>query len=148
MSKLAISAGGRGKVHLEVDRVVAQNLWKKKIQLLGGEPLSTGPTERSESLESDVHEIGNCMLLSKNFNISKSDKSLSQFLAGVHEFKTRKQKIEVWSRALSLDKHHVDPTDTNALQLAKIFKTRTETIQSDLEQFVRGTKSRIDVGQA
>ena len=92
-----------------------------------------------------VNELGNCMLLEKNFNISKSNKPLKKFLEQVHEFKDGQTKIEEWATALELTMPQVDSANTAADVLRTLFAERTKKIRGDLEQFVRGTKARIDV---
>jgi hypothetical protein len=88
------------------------------------------------------------MLLEKNFNISKSNKSLKDFLEGVHEFKEGTFTIEEWAAALDLKMPQVDSANTAVAVLRSLFTERTQTIRADLEQFVRGMKARIDISQS
>ncbi len=92
-----------------------------------------------------VNELGNCMLLEKNFNISKSNKPLKQFLEGVHEFKTGTVTVEEWAAALDLKMPQVDSSNTAIDILRALFAERTQKIRGDLEQFIRGTKVRVDL---
>jgi hypothetical protein len=133
---------------LEVDHIVAWDLWQSKLSTApplsepGGAP-SEGPD--TDDLATRCNEIGNCMLLEKNFNISKSNKSLKEFLEGVHEFKEGELLIDDWGRALDLEMAQVDSADTPVETLDDLFINRSQKIRDDLEQFIRGTKSRIDL---
>ena len=99
----------------------------------------------AEDLGPLVNDLGNCMLLEKNFNISKSNSPLKEFLEGVHEFKNGTFTIEEWSTALDLKMPQVDSANTGIEILRTLFAERTQKICNDLEQFVRGTKGRIDL---
>ena len=67
-----------------------------------------------------MNELGNCILLEKNFNISKSNRSLKDFLEGVHEFREGKWKIEEWANALSLEMPQVDSDDVSLEKLSEL----------------------------
>jgi hypothetical protein len=135
---------GRRQVSLDVDHVVAYDLWEKKIK----ERQIPDADETAlviDNLEGLVNQLGNCMLLEKNFNISKSNKTLKQFLESVHEFVHGTFTIDVWGESLSLEMPQIDCTDTSVETLAEMFEIRTRTIKADLEQFVRGAKKRVDI---
>jgi hypothetical protein len=134
---------------LDVDHIVAWELWQSKFETFAASVEQSSATVGTnfEELRQEVNSLGNCMLLEKNFNISKSNKTLKDFLGGVYDFQTGKVTIKDWSKALDLDDHQVDPTDTSVLDLAELFKTRTSTIRQELEAFVRGTKTRMDLEQ-
>ncbi len=83
--------------------------------------------------------------MEKNFNISKNNLPLKEFLEGVHEFKEGSWKIEEWASALDLEMSQVDSGPASIEKLNEVAAARTKRIQNDLEQFVRGTKTRIDV---
>jgi hypothetical protein len=85
------------------------------------------------------------MLLEKNFNISKSNTSLKAFLDGVHEFKNNQQDMTAWAAALDLNMEHVDCEGTPVEFLQKLFSERSDKIRSDLGEFIRGTKDRVDM---
>jgi hypothetical protein len=125
---------GRKNSTIEVDHVVACDLWRTKLTSLS-----------DEELASRVHEIGNCMLLEKNFNISKNNSTLKNFLDNVYEFKDKKLKLADWAAALDLDMAQVDCSAISVDQLQKLFEARTRNIRSDLENFVRGSANRIDL---
>jgi hypothetical protein len=92
-----------------------------------------------------MNDLGNCMLLEKNFNISKSNKPLKEFLEGVHEFKEGECTIESWATALDLEMPQVDSSDTPIASLLDLFTQRTQKIKRDLEEFVRGKAARTDI---
>ena len=58
--------------------------------------------EEAQELLQEINRLGNCSLLEKTFNISKSAKTLRTFLADVHEFKSATLKIDDWATALGL----------------------------------------------
>jgi Protein of unknown function (DUF1524) len=89
-----------------VDHIVAFDLWNNKLAAcLGSAPGTDGEQRglQTEDLRPRVNEIGNCMLLEKNFNLSKSNSSLKEFLEGVHEFKERKLELADWAAGMDLD---------------------------------------------
>jgi 5-methylcytosine-specific restriction endonuclease McrA len=148
-AKLALRQKSRRQNTLEVDHIVAYDLWQSKLKVLQSKP-STGSAVVPEQLVSDesesgVNELGNCMLLDKNFNISKSNRPLKEFLEGVHEFKEGTFTIEGWAAALDLQMPQVDSANTGVEALRALFADRTQKIRAELEQFARGMKARIDL---
>lgn len=148
MAKLALRQDARRKNLIEVDHVVAWDLWESKIAALA----VTSPVGSTTSGEivadearSKVNELGNCMLLEKNFNISKSNHPLKKFLEEVHEFKTGELSLGEWAAALNLKMPQVDSANTPVDVLCELFAERSRLIRNDLEAFARGTKSRIDL---
>src|ERR1700731_4607532 len=71
-------------------------------------------------LNAKVNDLGNCMLLEKNFNISKSNRPLKEFLQGVYEFKEGKWTIEEWARALDLGIPLVDSGEAPIEELGEL----------------------------
>jgi len=143
-AKLALRQQGRRHNRLDVDHIVAWDLWQSKIEELKKRTKNEEPPI-TEELITKANELGNCMLLEKNFNISKSNKPLKEFLDQVHEFMSGQIKIEQWSAALDLRMPQVDSGATPVDKLQELFNDRTQKIRSDLEQFIRGRVSRIDV---
>ena len=144
-AKLALRQKSRRQVSLEVDHIVAFNLWRSKLDTLRAQLPAGGSSAEIDELDPIVNEVGNCMLLEKNFNISKSKKPMKQFLEDVHEFKEEKVTVEEWAMALDLKMPQVDSGGTAVEVLCKLFSDRTQKIRSDLDQFVRGTKARVDI---
>ncbi len=143
-AQLALREKSRRKSTIEVDHIVAYDLWQKKVMSTVDKALTADDTTRQELL-SGVNDLGNCMLLEKNFNISKSNASLKAFLEQVHEFKSKKCSLEEWAKSLELDMQQVDSTTTPIDLLRQLFTSRAQKIRADLEQFVRGTKMRVDI---
>jgi hypothetical protein len=135
----------RRQNHLDVDHIVACDLWQSKLDMLKTKPPTGVPVEKIDELVPIVNELGNCMLLEKNFNISKSNKPLKNFLENVHEFKLGELTVNEWATALALSMPQVDSANTPVAELRTLFNDRTQAIRSDLEQFVRGTKTRVDL---
>jgi hypothetical protein len=140
-AKLALRQKGRRQVALDVDHVVAFDLWQSKLKALE-------PSAQTDELAAKVNELGNCMLLEKNFNISKSNKPLKEFFEQVYEFKVGQISIDEWAAALNFEIQQVDSSATLVDALEKLFTERTVKIRSDLEQFIRGTASRVDLPPA
>ncbi|WP_316170076.1 DUF262 domain-containing protein [Bradyrhizobium sp. SZCCHNRI1058] len=152
-AQLALREERRGHTSIEVDHIVACELWELKLKeyradldnLGSEEGLDDRRDEEAVELALRAHEIGNCMLMEKNFNISKSKRPLKDFLEGVYEFKNGKYTIGEWASALDIQMPQVDSVGTAITELAELIARRTKTIQSDLEHFIRGTKVRVDV---
>ncbi len=92
---------GRSKPSLDVDHAVAYALWDKKLVAA----LPQGIDDRNEAILL-VNLLGNCSLLEKTFNISKSDKTLRSFMEQVHEIKEGKVTLSSWGQALGLTERH------------------------------------------
>jgi hypothetical protein len=149
-AKIALRQQRRAQSTLEVDHIVSWNLWRTKLAAHRAEMETGGAPEQSVieeliELNAKVNDLGNCMLLEKNFNISKSNRPLKEFLQGVYEFKEGKWTIEEWARALDLGIPLVDSGEAPIEELGELVAARTQKMRSDLEQFVRGTRSRVDV---
>lgn len=146
-AKIALRKQGRQQNLLEVDHIVAFDLWRSKIEARQERnPRGDDVVDQLDidELMSNVNELGNCMLLEKNFNISKGNRQIKDFLESVHEFKEDKISIKDWAAALDIEMPQVESTDTDIMILKDLFAKRTLKIRNELEQFVRGTKSRID----
>lgn len=147
-AKLALRQRSQRKNSIEVDHIVAVGLWENKLRTLPDAlPTINGEPEGSqiEDLRPIVNELGNCMLLEKNFNISKSNRTLKSFLEGVHEFKDQELLLSDWAAALDLDMRQVNSDATSVEILQNLFSARSQKIRSELEKFVRGTSNRIDL---
>lgn len=129
---------------LEVDHIVACGLWDEKVEQL---VVAQGELDlvRRIELSLEVNEIGNCTLLEKNFNISKSKRSLKDFLSEVHEFASGETRVDEWSAAMELGADQVDAAAKPLDILAAAISERTLSIQTELQQFIRGAKDRVDV---
>ena len=131
---------GKSKARLDVDHAVAYALWNAK--LVAGLP--TGIEDRADALPL-VNMLGNCSLLEKTFNISKSDKTLRAFMEQVHEFKEGKVALSSWAQALGLEDSMLDAAAAGSDAVVQAIKMRDEAIRSELVEFVKGTKARVDL---
>ncbi len=147
-AKIALKQKSRRKISLEVDHIVACDLWDKKLAALPDTPPAIDGEQQGlqiEDVRPRVNELGNCMLLEKNFNISKSNKTLKNFWDEVYEFKEGLTELADWAAALDLDMAQVDCGATPVETLRDLFSARTQKIRSDLEKFIRGASNRIDL---
>ena len=147
-AKIALRQQSRRKSSIEVDHIVSFDIWDKKLAALpDAPPVIDGDPQgpQKEDIRPRVNEIGNCMLLEKNFNISKSNAALKSFLERVHEFKEGKLELPAWASALDLDMAQVDCSAVSAEDLQKLFSVRTQKIRADLEKFIRGEGNRVDL---
>jgi len=145
---------------LEVDHVVAWARWNEKIDVMrkatpaiaqnttGEVPPNAAVTETPIDLDAilpEVNTLGNCMLLEKKFNGSKSKKPMNEFLERVHEFRKETHEIELWAKPLELTMPQVESSATSVATLQQLFEARTKLVQEELVEFVKGTKHRIDL---
>ena len=145
--RIVLREKSRRASNIEVDHIVAFNMWEGKLNNHAPATKTLGEQsddDREADFSGAVNELGNCMLLEKNFNVSKSDGALKDFLDGVHEFKSGDMTIEQWAEALDLDMRHVASANSSLVDLRKLFAERTQRIRAELEQFVRGIRARID----
>ena len=91
-----------------------------------------------------VNLLGNCSLLEKSFNISKSDESMWKFLEEVREFKDGKIKRNDWESALSLTETLTSPETSTLTDIKKAIQARDSLIRKDLTDFIAGSKHRVD----
>jgi hypothetical protein len=131
---------GKGKPSLDVDHAVAFAQWDKKLAA----GLPEGIEDRADALPL-VNLLGNCSLLEKSFNISKSDKTVKSFMEQVHEVKDGKVALASWAQALALEDSMIDATIASTDIILKAIQTRDATIRAELVEFVKGTKARADL---
>ena len=131
---------GKGKPSLDVDHVVAYALWDNKLAT----GLPTGFADRADA-QPLVNMLGNCSLLEKSFNISKSDKTLRSFMEQVHEVREGKVALADWAQALGIDGCMLDASAATPDSIAQAILARDNAIRDDLVGFVKGTKTRIDI---
>lgn len=132
---------GKPAAEWEVDHTVAFGLWEDKLST----SLPTGITEKEDAL-AVVNRIGNCALLDKNFNISKSKAPVESFLNKVHEFKSGQRTVKEWSDALAVPAEMLNPTVCSADAVKNAIEARDKAIRDELAEFARGKKPRADLG--
>ncbi len=128
---------GKSKPAIEVDHIVSYALWKQKF--------GNSENQTDEDPMAVVNRLGNCALLEKNFNISKSDKGLKSFLAQIHEVIQNKIRIDAWCAAIEIPQPMLDPRQAAIGDVIDAIENRDKGIRSDLIEFVRGTRVRVDV---
>lgn len=130
---------GKKRATTEVDHIVSSALWDNKLQ---SAPLKE-VADADEAL-AVANKLGNCSLLEKNFNISKSDKTLKAFLGQIHEVRENEIRIDDWCAALAISQPLLDPAVGNVEQIAEAIENRDKEIRNDLTEFIRGQKVRVD----
>lgn len=156
-SSIPMRTGRKKRGKLEVDHTIADAWWGRLV----GEEIATklvdfeGTDEERELVAPDDFEsptdarsfinlLGNCSLLDKSFNISKSDSPMWKFLEDVHEFKEGKIERSVWEGALLLSENLTEPNGHSLGDLRKLLMIRDATIRKDLTEFIAGSRPRID----
>ncbi len=140
MSKVQLRISKTRKLSLDVDHAVAHAIWERKI----GGSLPDGVTEKDEAL-TIVNQLGNCSLLDKNFNISKSDQTLKSFLEEVYEFKENMIALSDWAKALVVPDSMLDANGADVNTLAQAMTERDKLIRKELGEFVTGKRVRVDM---
>ena len=142
---------------LEVDHTVADAWWVRSIEQQIQAKLASfaGTDEEKARIAPDDFEsrydaiafinlLGNCSLLDKSFNISKSDEPMRHFLQEVHEFKDGKVQMSDWETALSLTPTLTLPNGSAFADIKKAIQARDALIRKDLIEFIGGQKHRVD----
>lgn len=140
-SRISLRTNKTGKVSLDVDHAVAFALWEN---LLTGIALPA-PFEDIEDAKGFVNKLGNCSLLEKTFNISKSAKPLKALLDQVHEFKNGNETIAGWSAPLQLAPAMIEPTAALVGDIVAAIEKRDGNIRQEVIAFVKGQKIRVDL---
>lgn len=156
-SSIQMRTGRKRTSKLEVDHTVADAWWARAVELQIQAKLATfsGTDEEKALIAPDDFEsrhdaiafinlLGNCSLLDKSFNISKSDEPMRHFLEQVHEFKDGKVVMADWEVALSLNQTLTLPDSSAFAETKKAIQTRDALIRKDLIEFIGGQKHRVD----
>jgi hypothetical protein len=129
---------GKTAPQWDVDHAVAYSLWEDKIAILDSED------ERQEEL-AQATRLGNCLLLEKNFNISKSKKELTSFLETIHEFASGQLSVDGWAKALDIPAEIMSPADKDVQILKNAIEQRDQRMRAELVEFARGKRIRSDI---
>ena len=140
MSRVPLRSGRRQTADLEVDHSVPHSLWEKLIKAMP--PMED---EQKQEWIQVINSLGNCTLLEKTFNISKSDRPLNDFLAEVHEFKNGTIKQADWAAALGLSDAILDPSAASAKDIREAIEKRDAEMRQEVIEFVQGSRSRHDL---
>lgn len=157
-SSVPMRIGRKRTSKLEVDHTVADAWWQQLVDreiqaklenfVRNDEEKAQIAPDEFES-ESDarafINLLGNCSLLEKSFNISKSDKAMREFLQEVHEFKEEKMQLNKWETALSLPETLTDPKGATLMEIKKAVQARDALIRKELTDFIFGSKVRMDL---
>lgn len=157
-SSVPMRTGRRRVGRLEVDHTVADAWWERLVnQEIETKLIDFDGTEEERSLVAPdgfesklealafVNLMGNCSLLDKSFNISKSDKPMWEFLKEVHEFKEAKIQRREWEQALVLSETVTSPERASLADIKDAIQSRDAMIRKDLVDFIAGSKYRVDV---
>lgn len=157
-SSVPLRTGRKRTSKLEVDHVIADAWWQKLVEKIVRDMQASfaGPDEErmklapggfgsSQEAATFINSLGNCLLLEKSFNISKSDHPMWHFLKEVHEFKENKMARSEWESALSLSNTFTEPHTCDFNALVKAISDRDSGMRAELTDFVNGNKARVDV---
>lgn len=139
-SKIPLRSGKSKRTALEVDHTLSYAFWERR--LAANVPAGYDDAEDAVLI---ANSLGNCSLLEKTFNISKSDKTLKSFMEQVHEFKEKTVDLSKWATALSIPDALLDPDTATNDVIADAIKTRDAAIRLEVAEFVKGTKTRSDL---
>lgn len=156
-SSIQMRTGRKRTSKLEVDHTVADAWWGRAVEQQIKAKLATfvGTDEEGALIAPDGFEsrydavafinlLGNCSLLDKSFNISKSDESMRHFLQQVHEFSDGKVAMADWETALALTPALTLPNELTFADIKNDIHTRDALIRKDLIDFIGGLKNRVD----
>lgn len=157
-SSVPMRTGRKRTGKLEVDYTVADAWWRRLINKEIETKLATfsGTDEEKVLVAPDgfesrdgaftfINSLGNCSLLDKSFNISKSAEPMWKFLQKVREFKEGKIERDDWEEALSLSKTLTSPDGATLVDIKSAIEKRDALIREDLRDFISGNKHRVDV---
>ena len=142
VSSVPMRTGRRRTSRLDVDHTVAYAWWQRLVQGEVDKKLTTftGTDEERASLAPDgfdsrpeadefINLLGNCSLLDKSFNISRSDASMWSFLEQVHEFKEGIVQRYQWEQALSLSETLTSPDESTFAEIVVAIQSRDSLIR-------------------
>jgi hypothetical protein len=122
---------------IDVDHVLSIRSWEEMCKK-DGTPVQLGAGD-------PINQLGNCILLQKDFNISKGKKAMRAFLCEVHEFKHDIARISTWAKNLALEERHIDPELSDVQGLIDCINQRTKAMKDVLREWVYGYLERKDL---
>jgi hypothetical protein len=156
-SSVPMRTGRKRTSKLEVDHTVADALWTRLVdhEIKTKQAEFNGSEEERALLAPDEFEsradalafinlLGNCSLLDKSFNISKSDQPMWNFMQQVHDFKSGAIQRHEWEAALSLSESLTAPDGATLGAIKKAIEIRDSLIRKDLADFIAGSRQRVD----
>jgi hypothetical protein len=139
MSEIPLRTGTKKKTSLDVDHTVAHAMWEQFVNS------SIKEQDKLEQLLPVANKLGNCSLLEKSFNISKSDKSLQSFMEEVHEFKEGKLKLTDWATELEIPAVMLNPEQDKIETITEAIEKRDKSIREEVIKFLKGDCQRADL---
>jgi hypothetical protein len=139
ISSIPLRTKRRQEVELEVDHAVPSAWWQKELIA------QPSGSEDGDDLAQHVNKLGNCTLLEKAFNISKSDRSFGAFLSEVHEVKSGTVSLADWSKALYLSDHLLNPDSYSLDEIRAAIDARDASVRDEIVEFIGGTRVRCDL---
>jgi hypothetical protein len=136
-SQIALRTKKAKDMSVDVDHVLSVKAWDEMRKKHG--------TSDEPDLLDPINQLGNCILLEKDFNISKGKKSMRAFLSEVHEFKNDATRISTWAKNLRLEEQHIDPASGNVEELTHCINRRTKAIKDDVREWIYGFVERKDL---
>jgi hypothetical protein len=135
-SKVVLREGKR-KVSLEVDHVTPASRWDS------AEHRDGITVEERAKLQASGNSIGNCLLLEKNFNISKSSRSLDAFVNAAPDSFFQEMTREEFLSGLEIPST-LSGESGEVETLVGDIETRSALIKKELIQFAEGELRRAD----
>jgi hypothetical protein len=144
----------------EVDHTIADAYWKRRVEqeikagkAAGKIPVASegvpekgpGDFETRQKAVEFINTLGNCALLKKGFNISKSNDSMWNFLKEVHEFKNNTISRGEWENALDMSAVFTSPNEASFEEMETAIRKRDQKVRSELVEFIDGKKERLDI---
>ena len=139
MSQIPLRIGRSKKTRPEVDHTVAHSMWGEFVKALAGDD-----DDLQQALPV-VNMLGNCSLLEKTFNISKSDKTLKSFMEEVHEFKEGKIILTDWAKELGIPDIMLEPLADKVEEITAAIEARDKEIRDEVVKFIKGERERADL---
>lgn len=140
MSKMPLRTGNRTVAEIEVDHLVPVGIYETLAKASAGDD-----GVAFSRLCVPMNSMGNCSLLEKTFNISKSDKELATFLADVHEFRNHQVRMEEWIESMGITEPMLRPKAATLDEIVQAIDLREKKIKVELVEFILGTRPRADV---
>lgn len=158
-SKIPIQETKKKTTKLEVDHTVSSSYWENGINSLDDNMIDNTLKELSkqgitfdaadyigfrEQIITSINSIGNCSLLKKSFNISKSANTMHSFLIQINEFQDSIY-LAAWCQSLLLGKVLIEPDTATVVDVLVSIGIRENGIKEELKRFVRGELTRQDI---
>jgi len=139
-SSIPLRTTGRTATDIEVDHLVPVGIFEELAKTA-----AAGDEQKLYELQRPMNLLGNCSLLEKTFNISKSNRELADFLKNVHEFKEGSMTVAEWASAMSISAPLLSPKHETLESIVDAINNRENLIKRQLVEFIQGKRVREDV---